>query len=219
MTFLERAEASGRGLTLKSLDRMEFPVTTTKQKYLTRQELLSASDISHPSESRWAQTQGQWVWVRFPSCETVRRIGNRPQGHQRRRGSNHHAGGSRRVSSSSSTSSADPGEPSGEPEPERLCLAVGCSSSIDHRAPQADFCSPACRKADDRARAARDALALEVWEDQAGIEPLDALEVYMQTGPDGLTLRPPRAVKKRPWRTSGRPGPVVESVGFIAGLS
>ncbi len=82
--------------------------------------------------------------------------------------------GSRRSSSSSRTSSADPGDSDGDSDPpgvatppaggeiaERMCLAIDCEKSIAHKAPQARFCSNACRVRDKRAQEARDLLAIE----------------------------------------------------------
>jgi hypothetical protein len=88
--------------------------------------------------------------------------------------------GSRRTGASSSTSSSDPGDPDGDDPPgssapqsgpgekaERICLAVDCRRSIDHLAPQARWCSDACRVRDQLARETRDELAIEAWREGA----------------------------------------------------
>lgn len=60
--------------------------------------------------------------------------------------------GSRRAGASSRTSSADPpdDDPDPEPQPARTCGACDCDESLIGKAPQARFCSDACRKAASR---------------------------------------------------------------------
>lgn len=135
--------------------------------------------------------------------------------------------GSRRGVARTSALSGDSGEPSDSDPPglasapptgrdkkaERLCLAVDCDESMAGRAPQAKFCSDACRIRDDRTREERERLAAEAFSE--GSEPrgpedrFDFLRGLMERDAWGQPYFTPRRSLGHEWREANRGRAVV----------
>lgn len=165
-------------------------------------------------------------WLTHHRAEVVARRTRARQGHSRapRAASPRR----RRTSSSSTTSGADPGDPESDLDPsradalrrergdqaERLCLAVDCSASMEDKAPQAKFCSDACRKNDERLREERDALAVAAWERRQIFGAVDWL-YEMATDGHGRRLGGAQQRLALPDRPSSRSGPAPCRISYM----